>query len=77
MFSAASQGLPASLGDVAEPDQREVTRRPVSAYLARVVGALADFEDRLLTEDGFFAREEHFEAQIDSLRLASISLQMR
>ena len=40
----------------------------VSAYLARVVGALADFEDRLLTEDGFFAREEHFEAQIDSLR---------
>ena len=40
----------------------------VSAYLARVVGALADFEDRLLTEDGFFAREEHFEAQIDNLR---------
>jgi hypothetical protein len=40
----------------------------VSAYLARVVGALADFEDRLLEEDGFFAREEHFEAQIDSLR---------
>ena len=40
----------------------------VSSYLARVVGALADFEDRLLTEDGFFAREEHFEAQIESLR---------
>ena len=83
MFSAASQGLPASLGDVAEPDQREVggdlsgLAKRVSAYLARVVGALANFEDRLLTEDGFFAREEHFEAQIDSLRLASISLQMR
>ena len=68
LFSPPSQGLPASLGDVAEPDQREGPRRPVSAYLARVVGALADFEDRLLTEDGFFAREEHFEAQIDSLR---------
>ena len=40
----------------------------VSAYLARVVGALADFEDALLFEDGFFAREEHFEAQIDNLR---------
>ena len=83
MFSPPSQGLPASLGDVAEPDQREVggdlssLAKRVSAYLARVVGALADFEDRLLTEDGFFAREEHFEAQIDSLRLASISLQMR
>ena len=74
MFSPPSQGLPASLGDVAEPDQREVggdlsgLAKRVSAYLARVVGALADFEDRLLTEDGFFAREEHFEAQIDSLR---------
>ena len=33
----------------------------VSAYLARVVGALADFEDQLLCEAGFFAREEHLE----------------
>jgi hypothetical protein len=41
-----------------------------------VAGALAGFEDRLLTEDGFFAREEHFEAQIDSLLFASISRQM-
>ena len=40
----------------------------VSAYLARVVSALADFEDQLLQEDGFFAREEHFEAQIENLR---------
>ena len=29
----------------------------VSSYLARVVSALADYEDRLLFEDGFFARE--------------------
>lgn len=50
-----------------EANMASLARR-VSAYLARVVGALADFEDRLLTEDGFFAREEHFEAQIDSLR---------
>ena len=43
-------------------------RRRVSAYLARVVGALADFEDQLLFEDGFFAREELFEEQISNLR---------
>ena len=42
--------------------------RRVSAYLARVVGALADFEDQLLFEDGFFAREELFEEQIANLR---------
>ena len=39
----------------------------VSAYLARVVGALADFEDQLLCEAGFFAREEHLEKHIHLL----------
>lgn len=72
MFSPTSQGLPATMGEVAEPETADgglsgLAKR-VSAYLARVVGALADFEDRLIREDGFFAREEHFEAQIDSLR---------
>ena len=61
------------MGEVADEDtvgtsDLQGLAKRVSAYLARVVGALADFEDRLLYEDGFFAREEHFEAQIDSLR---------
>ena len=43
-------------------------RHRVSLYLARVVKSLADYEDSLLKEDGFFARSEHFEAQVDSLR---------
>ena len=73
MYTAPSRGLPSSLGDVAvqgEDSDASLSglAKRVSAYLARVVGALADFEDRLLFEDGFFAREEHFEAQIDSLR---------
>lgn len=55
-----------SIGD--SEDSVATLAKRVSAYLARVVGALADYEDRLLKEDGFFAREEHFEAQIDSLR---------
>ena len=46
----------------------EDLRHRVSLYLARVVKALADFEDGLLREDGFFARSDHFEAQVDSLR---------
>ena len=59
MFSPTSQGLPATMGEVAEPETADgglsgLAKR-VSAYLARVVGALADFEDRLIREDGFFA----------------------
>lgn len=72
MFVSPSRGLPVSIGEVAEeksdPEGIAGLAKRVSAYLARVVGALADFEDRLLESDGFFAREEHFEAQIDSLR---------
>ena len=40
----------------------------VSLYLARTVGALSEFEDALLREEGFFARQEHLEAQIDRVR---------
>ena len=43
----------------------------VSAYLARVVGALADFEDQLLCEAGFFAREEHLETHIKTFDATS------
>ena len=64
----ASFSVPADAGPETGADSIAGLAKRVSAYLARVVGALADFEDRLLTEDGFFAREEHFEAQIDSLR---------
>ena len=51
-----------------EADSVSSLAKRVSAYLARVVGALADFEDNLLCEDGFFAREELFEDQITNLR---------
>ena len=74
MFVSPSRGLPATLGEPSEASKSEPEEsiaslaKRVSAYLARVVGALADFEDRLIESDGFFAREEHFEAQIDSLR---------
>ena len=68
----SSPTLPESFGTVDHSVSEDASiaglAKRVSAYLARVVGALADFEDRLLTEDGFFAREEHFESQIDSLR---------
>ena len=57
----------AKASESAEATVSSLAKR-VSAYLARVVGALADYEDQLLFEDGFFAREEHFEAQIDNLR---------
>ena len=69
---ASSPVLPVSLAQSAPAPAAaaEVSglAKRVSAYLARVVGALADYEDQLLFEDGFFAREEHFEAQIDNLR---------
>ncbi|KOO29408.1 hypothetical protein Ctob_003535 [Chrysochromulina tobinii] len=63
------RGLPVS-STSAEVDAEELPSlaKRVSAYLARVVGALADFEDQLLFEDGFFAREELFEEQIANLR---------
>lgn len=78
MYVSPARGLPTSLGEVPDkadgptpgPAEESIAglAKRVSAYLARVVGALADFEDQLLLEDGFFAREEHFEAQINSLR---------
>ena len=73
-YAIPSSPVPPSSSAMAEPEgpagdtSIAGLAKRVSAYLARVVGALADFEDRLLCEDGFFAREEHFEAQIDSLR---------
>ena len=41
------------------------TARKVSLYLARVIEDLVQYEDTLLSTDGFFAREEHFEARIE------------
>ena len=57
-----------TIGDWPQPPQQDPLRHRVSLYLARVVKALADFEDTLLKEDGFFARSDHFEAQVDTLR---------
>ena len=40
----------------------------VPVFLARTVEGLAAFEDTLLKRDGFFQRQEHFEAKIDAIR---------
>ena len=50
------------------PPPAEGLAQSVSLYLARTVGALSEFEDALLREEGFFARQEHLEAQIDRVR---------
>jgi hypothetical protein len=41
----------------------------VPIFLARTVEGLAAFEDTLLKRDGFFQRQEHFEAKIEAVRL--------
>lgn len=41
----------------------------VPVFLARTVEGLAAFEDTLLKRDGFFQRQEHFEAKIEAVRL--------
>ena len=66
--TAAATSAAASAAVADQPPQQDPLRHRVSLYLARVVKALADFEDTLLKEDGFFARSDHFEAQVDTLR---------
>lgn len=41
----------------------------VPVFLARTVEGLAAYEDTLLRRDGFFQRQEHFEAKIEAVRL--------
>ena len=41
----------------------------VPIFLARTVEGLAAFEDTLFKRDGFFQRQEHFEAKIEAVRL--------
>ena len=66
--SPMSTSVPTTASSAVAGAQTDQLRHRVSLYLARVVKALADFEDALLKEDGFFARSDHFEAQVDTLR---------